>query len=104
MANRRHIFSIGILGLLLHVAPAGADPDVRSPRIEDIDEKRTTIVVNDIAYSLAPNVAVRDVEGKPVSRSALRKGVRFSATSQRVPGNRQFVITEIQLLGADEQK
>lgn len=105
MQNRNYILSMAMLGLLgLYIAPTLAEPGAHGFQIEDIDDKRSTIVANDIAYSLAPNLVVRDASGKPVSRSALRKGVRFSATSQREPDKHQSVITEIQLLGAGEQR
>lgn len=103
MRSQKYILPAMVIALGLYAAPAAAERGAPGLQIEDIDDKKTTIVAGDIAYSLAPNVVVRDADGKPVSRSALRKGMRFSATTQREPGKR-FVITEIQVLGAGENK
>lgn len=99
MLSHKHIASFALLGALVLPASAGAaEVQRRDSRIESIDDQRTTIVVNDIAYVLSPDLIVRGADGKPVSRSALRKGVLFEATPTRDPGKGHFVIKEIQLL------
>lgn len=103
MRSQKYVLPAIMIVLGLYALPALAEQRTRGMQIESIDDKRTEIVAGDIAYSLAPSLVVRDADGKTVSRSALRKGVRFSATKQREPG-KQFVITEIQLLDADRNR
>ena len=103
MRSQKYVLPMVMIVLGLYALPAPAERRAPGMQIESIDDKRTEIVAGDIAYSLAPNLVVRDADGKTVSRSALRKGVHFFAIKQREPG-KQFVITEIQLLGADQNR
>lgn len=99
MLSHKYILLLGLLtALVINASPSAAETQRRDSRIESIDAKRTTIVVSDIAYMLAPDLVVLGANGKPVSRYELRKGMRFNAAPTRDPVKGHFVIKQIQLL------
>lgn len=63
--------------------------------IDSINTQYTVIVANDVAFTLASNVSVRDAEGKTISRSNLRKGMRCEAITEAATGRGRFVIKEL---------
>lgn len=83
----------------LYSGPGAAEAVRGAGKIDSIDPQRTTVVINDIAYELAPGLSVRDADGNMVSASTLRKGMRIQATPERNGGQRQAIIHEIRILG-----
>lgn len=96
--NRKQIVSLTLLSFIgFFSAPSWAEEDDQKGTliIDSIDTQQTTIVSNDVAFTLGPNLTVRDADGKYLSPSSLRKGLRCEAITEGVAGRSRFVIKEL---------